>query len=140
MGFDDTVSDGVRVGVLHPDYATRQEPVDTVLVATTVRLKETEMPLFEKQSKVDKEELLLFMSEHSGKENTVSPVVVEATDEENAPADGEEDIGDGDPTATSERRDVEKQLLEKAKADVPDSVLRLRVRDAETYLKKARGV
>ena len=78
VGFDDTVSDGVRVGVLHPDYATRQEPVDTVLVATTVRLKETEMPLFEKQSKVDKEELLLFMSDLSGKENTV----VEATEEE----------------------------------------------------------
>ena len=58
MGFDDTVSDGVRVGILHPGYATRQDLVDTVLVATTVRLKESEMPLFERHSKVDKRRIV----------------------------------------------------------------------------------
>lgn len=129
----------MRVGVLHPDYATRQEPADTVLVATTVRLKETEMPLFETQSKVDKEELLLFMSDISGKENTVSPVVVEATDEENVSTEGEAACGENVPVAAT-RRQVEEDFLHKARADVPDEVLRLRARDAETYVKKARWV
>ena len=68
VGFDKVVVDGIRVAMLKENFRELEDPIDGVVVSTTVKTMDQEFPLQEAKP-ADGEELKAFETESRDKED-----------------------------------------------------------------------